>query len=335
MLDVIELTRKLVDVPSVTGQEREIGEFLYKLLKKRGWDCLKQEVTSDRFNVLATRGKAAVLLTTHMDTVPPFFPSIEDEKFVHGRGACDAKGSAAAMICAAEELPEEEVPDLGLLFVVGEETDSIGATKARELDLHCRFFIDGEPTDNELVIGHKGIVSVRLSVDGVAAHSAYPERGDSAIHRLIDVLSLLKETAFPTDSRLGQSYLNIGKIEGGRAANVVADYAKAEILIRTVVESSRYLEILQQVVTNPCRLTMLKISEPQEMESVEGFPTKIVGYGTDIPALRPLGKPLLFGPGSIDEAHTAGEKVSKKELLQAVDLYQRLVRALQQKNHSD
>ncbi|MDA2923726.1 M20/M25/M40 family metallo-hydrolase [Acidobacteria bacterium AH-259-L09] len=328
MLDVIDLTRKLVDIPSVTGQEKEAGEFLYDLLQREGWDCLKQKVTSDRFNVLATRGKPAILLTTHMDTVPDFFPSMEDEKFVYGRGACDAKGIAAAMICAAQGLLQEDFTDVGLLFVVGEETDSAGAIKTQELNLDCSFFINGEPTDNQLVIGHKGMIYARLCAEGVSAHSAYPEKGESAIDKLISILNSLKQTAFPADPQLGQTYLNIGRIEGGKAANVLADFAEAEILIRTVCESRRYLEILDQVVGDQGRLQVVKTSEPQEMEAVEGFSTKVVGYGTDIPALRPLGKPLLFGPGSIFEAHTAREKVSKQELVDAIGLYQRLVRAL-------
>ena len=330
-MDVINLTRELVDIPSVTGDESEVGEYLYDLLERQGWQCRRQEVTSERFNLVAMAGKASVLLTTHLDTVPPFFPSSEDEAFVHGRGACDAKGIAAAMICAAQALREDGMADLGLLFVVGEEIDSIGATKACELDLNCSFLIDGEPTDNELVVGHKGIVAALLSARGVAAHSAYPEKGDSAIHKLIDVLGEFREMTLPEDPILGDSYLNIGTIEGGRAPNVVADSASAQILIRSVVDSARYVEALEQVVAGRCQLEVLKVSEPQTMESVEGFATKVVGYGTDIPALRSLGRPLLFGPGSIEEAHTAEEKISKKELLDSVGLYKDLVKALQQK----
>ncbi len=334
MLDVVDLTRKLVDIPSVTGNEGEVGEYLYDLLEQQGWQCLRQEVTADRFNLLATGGEASVLLTTHLDTVPPFFPSSEDETFVYGRGACDAKGIAASMICAAGALREEGMKDLGLLFVVGEEIDSIGASRACELDLDCSFLIDGEPTDNELVVGHKGIVAVRLSAQGVAAHSAHPEKGDSAINRMIDVLGELKALSLPEDPDLGKSHLNIGTVEGGRAPNVVADCASAQILIRSVVDGARYVDIMEQVVADRCGLEVLKISEPQAMESVEGFPTKVVGYGTDIPALRSLGKPLLFGPGSIEEAHTAQEKILKKELLDSVGLYQQLVKVLQEKAQS-
>lgn len=326
-LNVIELTRRLVDIPSVTEEEAAVAEFLFGFLTQQGWECRKQAVSGDRFNVFARRGRPKLLLTTHIDTVPPFFASSEDDEYIYGRGACDAKGIAAAMICAAQDLAHTGF-DIGLLFVVGEETDSAGAVKAQELDRQFSYVIDGEPTENQLALGHKGIVYARLLADGITAHSAYPERGDSAIDKLIDTLAELKQTRFPAHPRLGPSYVNVGKIEGGRAANVLADCAGAEIFIRTVVESKRYLEILEQVIGGRVRLEVLKTSEPQEMESVEGFPTTIVGYGTDIPALRPLGKPLLFGPGSIFDAHTAKEKIAKKQLLESVDLYKKLVMKL-------
>lgn len=330
-MNVVKLTRELVDIASVSGQEGEVGEFLCDLLGSSGWDCLKQEVEPDRFNVLATKQSPSILLTTHIDTVPPFFPSYEDHQFVYGRGACDAKGIAAAMICAAETLVSQEVTDVGLLFVVGEETDSAGARKARELDVRCNFVVDGEPTDNQLVVAHKGIIAAQLSVQGVASHSAYPERGDSAIHRLLDILKDLRERNFPVHSTLGPTYLNIGVIRGGTALNVLAESAEARILIRTVDRSQRYLEILREVVGDRGQLKGVNTREPQEMEAVEGFPTKVVGYGTDVPALRSLGRPLLFGPGSILEAHTADEKMSKLELAEGVRLYQQLVQKLKKK----
>jgi acetylornithine deacetylase len=325
MFDVIELTRKLVDISSITGQENEVGEFVYRLLYEDGWSCEKQIVSLNRFNVLAIQGDPAVLLATHLDTVPPFFPSEEDEEFIWGRGACDAKGIAAAMICAASSLVKEGMTNIGLLFVVGEETNSDGATKASQVGPKCQFLINGEPTDNVLAIAHKGIISAEISVQGVSSHSAYPEKGVSAIEILIDILNNLRSAIFPKDDLLGESHVNIGTIEGGRASNVVADFAKAKILIRTVCESERYVTILNKQVRGRGKLELVKTSEPQNMEIIEGFDTKTVGYGTDIPVLRALGKPLLFGPGSIFEAHTAKEKISKSELVKAVKLYQDLV----------
>ncbi|MGH9339608.1 MAG: M20/M25/M40 family metallo-hydrolase [Acidobacteriota bacterium] len=328
MLNVIQLTRQLVDIPSVTGEEREVGDFLFDLLQSEGWECRRQQVEEDRFNILATRGPSNVLLTTHMDTVPPFFESEEDEDYVYGRGACDAKGVAAAMICAARELADQDQKTPALLFVVGEETDSAGARKARDLGLQFSYIIDGEPTDNELVTAHKGIILARVLCTGITAHSSHPERGESAIDKLIEALAKLKRTEFPSDSRLGKTFLNIGIIEGGWASNVIADQAEAVILVRTVTDSRKYVDLLNDTIGNLGHVDIIKTTEPQEMESVDGFPSKVVAYGTDIPALRTLGRPLLIGPGSVFEAHTAREKIAKRELLEAVEIYKRLVRHL-------
>jgi len=326
--DVFALTRQLVDIQSVTGNEGRVGRFLLDLLRRDGWECLSQEVSPGRFNVLARCGRPSVLLTTHIDTVPPFFPSSENGDWISGRGSCDAKGIAAAMICAASALREEGVSDLGLLFVVGEETDSDGARKALELDLHCSFIVDGEPTDNHLAEGHKGTLWLRLLATGTTAHSAYPERGESATAKLVDCLYDLSRHSFPEDPVLGRSLLNIGKLDGGVAPNVVADRAEAEVLIRTVRQNAQYLDSMAPVIGERCTVEVIRTSEAQRMHVVSGFPRKVVGFGTDIPVLRDLGQPLLAGPGSILEAHTVAEKIAKQELLEGVGLYQRLVRAL-------
>lgn len=323
-MEVTQLTRHLVDIPSVTGNEREVGQFLLDYLSDEGWSCQAQPVQSGRFNVVARRGDPNILLSTHMDTVPPFFPSSEDDVFVYGRGVCDAKGIIAAMICAARNLVAQGEDRLGLLFVVGEETDSVGAFKARELDLRCDFLVNGEPTDTDLVTGHKGVVMARLVTRGIAAHSAYPDQGESAIDKLLEVLASIQQIAFPVDEQLGPSFLNIGTIRGGRALNVIADEAEAEIMIRTVSDSQRYVELIQ-AAAGPAEVRILRTTEPQIMESIEGFSTKVVSYSTDIPALRPLGRPLLLGPGSILEAHTAKEKISKEQLHRAVELYEKLI----------
>ena len=328
MTEVVELARQLVDIPSVTGEEKEVGEFLLESLEKRGWECRGQPVSVERFNVFAVRGQPEILLTTHIDTVPPFFTSSEDEDFLYGRGACDAKGIAAAMICAAQELIGEGEKNLGLLFVVGEETDSAGARKAGELGFQCTYFIDGEPTDNQLVVGHKGGVIVRLRALGRTAHSAYPERGESAIEKLLDVLERVRKISFPEDELLGKSFVNIGALRGGRAVNVIPDQAEAEVMLRTVTGTRVYVEQLQQALAGQAEMEVLREGDPQTMRSVEGFSTRVVGYGTDIAPLRSLGEPLLFGPGSILDAHTATEKISKTELNAAVGFYKTLVRKL-------
>lgn len=327
-MDLIELTRSLVNIPSVTGDEGPVGRFLLEYLQNQGWNCRSQAVTGDRINVLAVREEPRILLTTHMDTVPPFFEFSQDEQFMYGRGVSDAKGLIAAMICAADGLLQEGISDVGLLFVVGEETESDGAWKARELGLSCDYIIDGEPTDNELVVGHKGMVYAVMGCDGVTAHSAYPEQGVSAIDKLVSLLAELQTLEFPSDATLGETTVNVGLIRGGHAPNVIPDLAEAEILFRTVAESSAYVGILEQWASGRANLEIRATSEPQEMESLPGLPTKVVGYGTDVPALRALGRPLLVGPGSILVAHTAEERVSKAELEAGVRLYQELVRRL-------
>jgi acetylornithine deacetylase len=321
---LIALTRQLVDIPSITGEEIGVGTFLFDLLAAEGWECRRQVVSEGRFNVLATRGRPRFLLTTHLDTVPPYVASSEDSRFIYGRGSCDAKGIAASMICAASELAVTGRNDVGLLFVVGEESESDGALAAGRVTPPVSFVINGEPTDNDLVTGHKGMVLARLESDGIAAHSAYPERGESAIAKLLDVLARLRQHSFPSDPLLGEALTNIGLIQGGVAANVTAPSAQAVVMIRTVGPAERYLSDLE-TITQGVRLVVIKTTEPQRMLAVEGFPQKVVGYGTDIPALRVLGQPLLLGPGSIFDAHTEKEKVAKGELNRAVDLYQSLI----------
>jgi len=325
---LVGLTRQLVDVPSVTGEEKAVADFLFARLSSEGWICSRQAVSDGRFNVLATRGTPRVIFSTHLDTVPPFIASSEDQEFVYGRGACDAKGIAAAMTCAAEQLSAEGRTDVALLFVVGEETVSDGAEAAVGSTPPAAFLINGEPTDNELVTGHKGMVLVRIEAEGRAAHSGYPETGVSAIARLIDVLQDLRAQSFPEDPALGRPYLNIGIIQGGVAANVIPDRAHAALALRTVTDSEFYVDRLRALVGDRCRLVVVKSSEPQSMLALPRFKSKVVGYGTDIPILRALGRPLMLGPGSIVDAHTPGEKVSKRELFEAVDLYVELVREL-------
>ncbi|HEY4562971.1 MAG TPA: M20/M25/M40 family metallo-hydrolase, partial [Thermoanaerobaculia bacterium] len=238
-MNLFELTRALIDIDSTTGKEREVGELLFRHLEDLvdrfdGGAVERMPVEENRFNVFAAWGEPAVVLSTHMDTVPPFFPSSEDDEFIRGRGACDTKGGIAAMIQAARELLEEGVRGFGLLFMVGEETDSLGAQVANRQPKGSRYLINGEPTENRLALGSKGYLYIRLEAEGRAAHSAYPELGESAIDRLLDVLARLRALPLPTDPVLGETTLNVGTLAGGRAANVVADQARAEVTVRTV-----------------------------------------------------------------------------------------------------
>ncbi len=237
-MNIFELTKTLVDIESITNHEREVGvwllDYLSALAVRTGGRVEAMEVEPGRFNVFACWGQPLVTLSTHMDIVPPFFSSREDDGFIYGRGACDAKGIMAAMIGAAEKLLEEGRCNFGLLFVAGEERNSAGALAAARQNRGSRFLINGEPTENKLALGSKGTLRYEIVAHGRMAHSAYPELGESAIEKLLDVLEQVRRIPLPEDPVLGRSTLNIGTISGGCAPNVIPDKARAEVMIRLV-----------------------------------------------------------------------------------------------------
>jgi len=331
-MNVVELTKCLVNLASVTGDEGACGQFAQAYLSEAGFLAELMPVSPGRANVLAKLGNPDVVLSTHLDTVPPFFPAHEDGDYIYGRGACDAKGIAAAQIAAAERLKADGVRDFALLLLVGEETISDGA---READLHAggsRYIINGEPTENRLVTGCKGNLRLDLRAHGRMAHSAYPHLGVSAIEKLLDVLADVRRLSLPVSSVLGPSTMNIGVIAGGRAVNVVPDEAVAQIMFRTVEPSAALRNQLTAVVANRCEVEFVRDTPVLMMETLDGYETGVVAFTTDLPYLTNWGRPLLLGPGSISVAHTDGECVSKRELIAAVDLYYRLVRDLTSKN---
>ncbi len=340
-MDLFQLTRALIDIDSVTGRERAVGDFLFSYLSevagRTGGSVERMPVTEDRFNLFAAWGEPVVVLSTHIDTVPPFFPSSEDDEHIHGRGACDTKGLLAAMIKALEELLAEGSRGFGLLLVVGEETDSVGAQVANRQPRGSRYLINGEPTENRLALGSKGALSLALEVEGKAAHSAYPELGVSAIDRLLEALDRIRQVPLPSDSILGESTLNIGTISGGRAANVIADQARAQVMIRTVGPAEELRAAVQAAVTAVPGVRIIEQRETPAVHlgSLPGFASTIVKYTTDVPHLRAWGEPFLLGPGSIHVAHTPEERVPKTELAEAVRLYRDLVRGLQNRPHGD
>jgi acetylornithine deacetylase len=328
-LDPIALTRRLVDIESVTYNEGAVGEFLDQLLRERGFAVERTAVpqppnsrfTGPRFNLYAGTGEPPdVVLSTHTDTVPPFIPSSEDDLYIYGRGACDAKGIIAAQVAAAERLREAGVR-AALLFVVGEERDSAGARMANLHPKGSRFLINGEPTDNRLALASKGALRAEIRAAGTMAHSAYPELGDSAVHKLVRVLDRLLDLPLPSVEGVGPSTLNIGVIEGGRAPNVIADAAAAQVLIRLVGPSEETRKAVEQAAAGLAEVEFTLEIPFMRMRAVEGLETMVAAFTTDIPALTNWGEPLLLGPGSIHVAHTPFEKIAKSELLQAVDLY--------------
>ena len=330
-MTLFELTRTLMDIPSVSGEEGEVGRFLASYLEELGYRVELQEIEPGRANVLARTGaRARVVLSTHMDTVPPFLASSEDDEYIHGRGACDAKGIIAAQVTAAERLRAEGLEELGLLFTVDEELGSLGARAAagHAMGRECEYLINGEPTGNKLAVGSKGSLRLRLLTDGRAAHSAYPEHGESAIEKMLDVLADVRGFGWPRDEFFGETTCNIGTIKGGTRPNVIPAEAAAELQIRLVTPSSTIKKILEDVVAGRARVEYMSAAEPVRMLSVEGFDREVVRFTTDIPYLSSWGQPLLLGPGSILDAHTDGERVSKRELEEAVELYVRLARTL-------
>ena len=326
--ELFELTKTLVNIESVTGHEKPCCEYLAGYLRKHGFQVELQPVTEGRANLLATLGKPDVVLSTHMDTVPPFFPAGEDEEFIHGRGSCDAKGILACQVIAALELKASGLENLGLLFLVGEETLSDGARRANASPAGTKFIINGEPTENKLAVGTKGNLRVDICASGKTAHSAYPELGESAIEKLLDVLADLRRLPLPEDPVMGRSTMNIGMIEGGHAPNVIPDSASAQILFRTVCSSVELRQKIEGILEGRCHYEFIRDTLPIRMEPIDGFETDVVAFSTDLPNLTEWGRPLLLGPGTIHVAHTDHECVRKSDLLRAVELYTRLVREL-------
>src|SRR5580698_1794336 len=334
-MDAITLTRQLVDIESISGNEAAVGNYLYGELCRIGYQTRRIPVEENRFDVYATspeQPNPEVVFSTHMDTVPPFIQSSEDAARIYGRGSCDAKGIIAAQIAAAERLRRDGIY-VGLLFVVGEERDSLGAEVANEYAANqrpqsCKYLINGEPTENRVALASKGTLRVEVTASGRMAHSAYPELGESAIDKLVEALTRLRAMPLPSDPDVGPCTLNIGLIEGGRAPNVIPDYAHADLLYRLVGPS---LDLRRQILATGG--DSVKVEFPLELaflrlRTVDGLPTMIAAFTTDIPKLTNWGEPLLIGPGSIHVAHTDGEYIEKRQLAEAIDLYCTIAKTL-------
>jgi acetylornithine deacetylase len=326
-VDIVSLTRSLVDIDSTTGSEGAVGRWLAEYLRGLGFSVAQQPVDAIRCNIIATSGTPSLVFSTHLDCVPPFFPSRVDGDRLFGRGACDAKGILAAQVAAADRLRREGETRVGLVFVVGEERGSDGARKANEVANGCRYLIDGEPTDNRLGLATRGILRLKLRAEGRAAHSSYPELGVSAIDKLIDAIIALRGIPLPVDEVLGRTHYSVGLISGGVAPNVVSPSAEAEVMFRTVGDAAEVHRAVLPLEKHVAVEHVLAVP-PVRMTVVPGFQTAVFPYTTDIPFLTRWGKPLLFGPGSIHVAHTAEEHVSIAELSAAADHYMTLARGL-------
>lgn len=331
-MDLFALTRRLIDIESITGNEATVGATLADELTAMGYVVERMPVEGDRFNVWATHPdhpRPELALSTHMDTVPPFIASSETPDRIYGRGSCDAKGIIVAQIAAAEKLKANGV-HVGLLFLVGEERDSQGAQTANLDPRGTKFLINGEPTENRIALASKGTLRVEVVAKGRMAHSAYPELGESAIEKLLDALEKIREIKLPEHPKAGPSTMNIGLIEGGRAPNVIPDHATANLLIRLVGPTHELRRQIAEAVTGKAEANFILEIPFMELGTVPEIDTMIAAFTTDIPALPNWGTPVLIGPGSIHVAHTDGEYIAKQELVDAADIYARIAHHLLQ-----
>ena len=329
----VHLTRCLMDIESTTYNEGAVGRYLAEFLASRSFAVETTPVAQppdrpqggERLNVYATAQPEPpeIVFSTHMDTVPPYIPSSEDEEYIYGRGSCDAKGIIVAQIAAAEQLRDQGVR-VGLLFVVGEERDSAGAKLANESPRGSRFLINGEPTDNRLALASKGALRASVRAQGKMAHSAYPELGESATAKLVQALGRVLAVELPVEPEVGPSTLNIGMLSGGHAPNVIADHASAELLVRLVGDSAQTRAALSAAAAPDAEIEFPLEIPFVRLRAVAGLPTMIAAFTTDVPALTNWGEPLLLGPGSIHVAHTPHERLAKRELFEAIELYVRV-----------
>lgn len=334
-MNLFELTRAFIDIDSVTPNEQAFGTYLFdhlsRIAAKTNGRVERMPVETGRFNVLATWDAPVVTLSTHIDTVPPFYGSSEDGEFIMGRGACDTKGIIASMIMAAEALLATGERRIAMLFVVDEERDSAGALEAAKHSRGSRYLINGEPTDNKLALGSKGALRYEVVARGRMAHSAYPHLGDSAIEKLLDALERIRRMPLENDEMFGPCTLNIGTIQGGRAPNVIPDFAKAEVFFRLVDDGVSTQAAMNMMNNGSVELNEVRCTSAMKFKVVDGFETFVASFTTDIPAFNGTwGEPLLIGPGSVHVAHTDKECVAKRELIEAVEIYKNLVKRLVQ-----
>jgi acetylornithine deacetylase len=322
--NLIEFAFQLVCIPSNSGMEQDVLKFVEQIALQDGFQTLRNPVDATRWNLLIhsqTTHNPDILYSTHVDTVPGGPSAKLEDGVLHGRGSCDAKGIAAAMYYALRELPEEIRARTGLLLVVGEETTSDGAKVAARTLPKCKYIINGEPTEMQWVKAQRGVLSLSLNAQGTPAHSGYPQWGHSALDSLLDSLHRIRNQKWPADSSLGETLVNVGVLHGGVAANVLAPHASAEVMMRIVTAPDAIEPQVKNLLDEHVTMEIRSRSEPQHLETPENEQTVVVGFGSDVPHLRPLGTPLMMGPGSIRHAHTDNEHILCTDLLAAKNSY--------------
>lgn len=324
-MNPINLTKEFIQIPSPTPEEAGFARYVERVLKEQGWQVERQSVSEDRWNLFAAPAEDSrpeVVFCAHLDTVAPYIGLSEDDEYIHGRGACDDKGVMAAMITAALRLQEDEQIDIGLLFTVGEEVDSVGAKTANEYAPESvRYTIIGEPTDDTLIVGQKGIYLADIRTTGTSAHSAYPQLGESAVTKLLDILEAIRSQDFPKDPELGDTTVNISRLSGGDRYNVIPDAASAGLMFRVSTSTKEVEAIVRDAVGRQGTIEVLNRSEPQRMVRIPGYEHGVVSFGSDVPYLTNWGKRLMIGPGAIHDAHTDHERISKRALRKSVEYY--------------
>ncbi len=326
--ELFSLARELIEIESITGNELKMAEYLKSYLEPKGWIVHLQDVEDGRKNVFAHRKgnpKPKLIVNSHIDTVPPYIPFSEDEKYIYGRGACDTKALIAAQLMSVNSLVENGIDQIGLLYVVGEEVDHCGIIKANELNLNPEFLVVAEPTELQLASRQKGMDRFRLKAKGKAAHSGYPEAGESAIHKLIPVLKEIIDTTWPSSKDVGVTTVNIGTVQGGFAGNVLAADCEAEVVFRVADELELVEKKVEEIVSNSADIEVLVKSPPVSLGVHAGMKSTVVSFHTDIPHFKFEGQAFLVGAGSILDAHTAHEKVDKDELVEMVSVYDKLI----------
>lgn len=329
-MNIFQFTRELMEIESISWNEGAAGRWLRDYLAGAGFEVSTQTVTGDRVNVYARLGDPRVTFSSHIDTVPPFISYRDDDENIYGRGACDAKGVIAAQVFAAKKLKDEGVTDIGLLYLVGEEDGSDGAKLANTLPNNNRFMINGEPTESRQAIATKGALRIVLETTGKTGHSAYPECGESAIEKLLDILNDIRNADWPVDAQLGPTTCNIGTITGGFKANVIPDKAASELMFRAIGPPDDLFKLITEVVGGRAEIKRGFSTAPLHAHIVKGsdIPTTVARFTTDLPWLTNWGTPLLYGPGSIHDAHTSHEYIRKKDMLSAVETYAQMARTL-------
>ena len=378
---LLSFHRDIIRIESISNNEHEIGVFVADFLESKNFTVVKQEVPpmkrkqddengppKPRYNIFAypdsLTEKPSILLTSHIDTVPPFIPYAvhspdpstqnTDSIVIAGRGSVDAKASVAAQIFATlETLAENPDAKLGLLFVVGEETggDGMKVFSDSEINTNSAYHtvIFGEPTELALVSGHKGMLSFEVLSHGKAAHSGYPWLGRSAVSGIIPALAAVdklgdipvSQGGLPSSPKYGHTTLNIGTVQAGVATNVVPAEARADVAVRlaagTPDEAREIIRLAVEKATADVDADVVvdfsthrESYPPQDLDTdVPGFDVIPVNYGTDVPnlKLRDDVKRYLYGPGTIFVAHGDNEALTVRDMKDAVEGYKKLIDA--------